>query len=92
MGGGKRPAVTFWRTHNDGWVWNVIKGLGSIFYKRTVVDNNTYFTYTKMGGRSHSAVPLRMRTHTHTITKIEHTITGSQIYTIICEEFSMRNA
>ena len=36
-----------------------------------------------------SAVPLRMRTHT--ITTREPEITGSQIYTTICEEFSMRN-
>ncbi len=27
-----------------------IGGFGSIFYKHTVVDVNTYYTYTKMGG------------------------------------------
>ena len=49
MGVGKRPDATFWGTHNDGWIWNLIKGLGSIFYKRSVVGNNTYSIYTKMG-------------------------------------------
>ena len=28
---------------------------GSIFYKRSVVGNNTYSTHTKMGGGTHSA-------------------------------------
>ena len=28
----------------------MIWDLGSIFYKRTVVGNNTYSAYTKMGG------------------------------------------
>ncbi len=92
MGVGKRPDATFWGTHNDGWIWNLIKGLGSIFYKRSVVGNNTYSIYTKMGARIHRTVALRMRTHTHTITKREPEITGSQIYTAICGEFSKRPA
>ena len=32
---------------------------GEIFYRHIVVGNNIYFMYTKMGGRTHSAVPLR---------------------------------
>ena len=35
-----------------GEVENVLRGFGSIFYKRTVVGNNTYSIYTKMGGRT----------------------------------------
>ena len=31
---------------------NGLRGFGSIFYKRTVVGNNTYSIYTKMGGRT----------------------------------------
>ena len=33
--------------------------LGFIFYQHTVVGNNTYSKNTKMGGRTHSAVPLQ---------------------------------
>ena len=35
-----------------GEVENGLRGFGSIFYKRTVVGNNTYSIYTKMGGRT----------------------------------------
>lgn len=37
----------------DGW------DFGSILYKHSVVGLYTYFKYTKMGGRTRSAVPLR---------------------------------
>ena len=55
------------KIHNDGWIWNVIKGLGSIFYKRTVVGDNIFSTTTKMGARIHRTVALRMRIMTYTI-------------------------
>ena len=71
---------------------NISRWYFFIFYVLSVVGNDTYSAYTKMGRRTHSAVPLRMRTYTHTITKRDPEITGSQIYTTICEEFSMRNA
>ena len=38
------------KTHNDGWNWNLIKCLGSIFYEHSVVVGNIYSMYTKMGG------------------------------------------
>ena len=38
------------KTHNDGWKWNLIKCLGSIFYEHSVVVGNIYSMYTKMGG------------------------------------------
>ena len=43
------------KTHNDGWNWNLIKCLGSIFYEHSVVGGSTYSMYTKMGGGTHSA-------------------------------------
>ena len=43
------------KTHNDGWNWNLIKYLGSIFYEHSVVVGNIYSMYTKMGGGTHSA-------------------------------------
>ena len=73
-----------------------------IFYIHNVVDVNTYSIFTKMGGRTHSAVPLRPAFATSYIlitlsrkglqTKKEPVITGSYIYTIICEDILMRCA
>ena len=55
--------------HNYEWngIWMMV--LGSMFYRNSVVGKDTYSIYTKMGGRTHSAVPLRMRTHAYTIVK-----------------------
>ena len=51
--------------------------VGSIFYWQNVFGNNTYFTYTKMGGRTHSAVPLRLRLQ---IYKKEPVFAGSYMH------------
>ena len=37
----------------------MVCGFGFIFHKHRVVGGNTYSKNTKMGGRTHSAVPLR---------------------------------
>ena len=59
-------------THIDEWIKNMVLGFGSIFSWRNVVGNNTYSNYTKMGGRIHRTIPLRMRLHTHIIVKTKH--------------------
>ena len=54
------PAVTFWETHRAKMGARNDKGMmGDIFYGYSVVGNNIYSIYTKMGGRTHSAVPLQ---------------------------------
>ena len=44
--------------------------LGEILYMHTVVGNDTYSVYTKMGARIHRTVALRMRTDAYTIVEI----------------------
>ncbi len=39
-----------------------VGNFGSIFYIHSVVGNITYLINTKMGGRTHSAIPLPTRT------------------------------
>ena len=41
------------------YVWKLYWGFGEMLYRHTVVGNNTYFTYTKMGARIHRTVALR---------------------------------
>ena len=33
------------KTHNDGWNWNLIKCLGSIFYEHSVVVGNIFYVH-----------------------------------------------
>ena len=45
-----------------GYVFNrYLRSFGSIFYWHSVVDNVTYYMYTKMGGGTHSARRYRRR-------------------------------
>ena len=50
-----------------GEVENGLRGLKEILYGVSVVSNNTYSTYTKLGGRTHSAVALRLRVQLYVI-------------------------
>ena len=62
------------------YVYNWYEVLVSIFYKHNVVGNNTYYMYTKMGGRTHSAVPLQMSLRIYTIVIFIDDIFGSIFY------------
>ena len=46
---------------------NGMRFLGEIFYKHSVVGNDTYSAYTKMGARIHRTVALRMRMRVYKI-------------------------
>ena len=72
MGGGKRPAVTFWMTYRAKICLEMVLGFGEILYWHNVVGGGVNYNYVIYGGRTSlflssqrmPAATMRLRTYT----------------------------